>query len=42
MFAEDVRQAVKQFSSLFGVVDIEDVLEIRFNDFCVGKWFHVK
>lgn len=42
LFAEDIRQAVKQFSSLFGVVDIEDVLEIIFNDFCVGKWFHVK
>ena len=37
IFAEDIRQALKIFSTLFGSVDIEDILDIIFNDFCIGK-----
>ena len=37
MFAEDIRQSVKIMSSLFGSVDIEDILDIIFSDFCIGK-----
>ena len=37
LFAEDIRLAVKNFSSLFGNVDIEDILDIIFSDFCIGK-----
>jgi len=37
LFAEDVRLALKNFSSLFGKVDIEDILDIIFSDFCIGK-----
>jgi tRNA modification GTPase len=37
LFAEDVRLALKNFSSLFGSVDIEDILDIIFSDFCIGK-----
>jgi tRNA modification GTPase len=37
LFAEDVRLALKNFSSLFGNVDIEDILDIIFSDFCIGK-----
>jgi len=37
MFAEDIRQSLKSISSLFGNVDIEDILDIIFNDFCIGK-----
>ena len=37
LFAEDIRQALKSLSSLFGSVDIEDILDIIFNDFCIGK-----
>ena len=37
LFAEDVRQALKSLSSLFGSFDIEDILDIIFSDFCIGK-----
>jgi tRNA modification GTPase len=37
LFAEDIRQAVKSLSSLFGSVDIENILDIIFSDFCIGK-----
>ena len=37
VFAEDIRQSLKSISSLFGNVDIEDILDIIFNDFCIGK-----
>ena len=37
VFAEDLRLAVKEFSHLFGNVDIEDILDIIFSDFCIGK-----
>ena len=37
IFAEDIRQSVKSIASLFGTVDIEDILDIIFSDFCIGK-----
>jgi len=37
LFAEDIRLALKNLSSLFGNVDIEDILDIIFSDFCIGK-----
>jgi tRNA modification GTPase len=37
LFAEDVRLSIKNFSNLFGKVDIEDILDIIFSDFCIGK-----
>ena len=37
LFAEDIRLAIKNMSSLFGNVDIEDILDIIFSDFCIGK-----
>ena len=37
MFAEDIRLSLKNLSSLFGNVDIEDILDIIFSDFCIGK-----
>ena len=37
IFAEDIRQAVKSLSSLFGGLDIEEILDIIFSDFCIGK-----
>ena len=37
LFAEDLRLALKNLSSLFGSVDIEDILDIIFSDFCIGK-----
>ena len=37
LFAEDLRLALKNLSSLFGNVDIEDILDIIFSDFCIGK-----
>ena len=37
LFAEDVRLSLRSLSSLFGNVDIEDILNIIFSDFCIGK-----
>ena len=37
IFAEDIRLAIKNFSFLFGNVDIEEILDIIFSDFCIGK-----
>ena len=37
LFAEDIRIALNKFQELFGNVDIEDILDIIFSDFCIGK-----
>ena len=37
MFAEDIRLAAKSLSELFGGLDIEEILDIIFSDFCIGK-----
>jgi tRNA modification GTPase len=37
LIAEDIRLAIKNMSALFGNVDIEDILDIIFSDFCIGK-----
>lgn len=35
--AEDVRICIRQLSSLFGKIDIEEVLDNIFSEFCIGK-----
>ena len=37
IFAEDIRLSLKNLSLLFGSVDIEEILDIVFSDFCIGK-----
>ena len=37
LFAEDIRYANKEVSKISGNIDIEDILDIIFNDFCIGK-----
>lgn len=37
LVAEDVRLAVRQIGRLTGRVDVEDLLDIIFQDFCIGK-----
>ena len=37
LIAEDIRIAIKELGNLFGNVDIEDILDIIFSDFCIGK-----
>ncbi len=37
VFAEDVRLAINEISKIYGNIDIEDILDIIFNDFCIGK-----
>ena len=37
IFAEDIRLAINEISKIYGSVDIEDILDIIFNDFCIGK-----
>lgn len=37
LIAEDIRLAIKDLSRLFGNVDIEEILDIIFSDFCIGK-----
>lgn len=35
--AEDIRMAVRSLGSLTGRVDVEDLLDMIFRDFCIGK-----
>ena len=35
--AEDVRLAVRALGRVLGLVDVEDVLDVIFRDFCIGK-----
>lgn len=35
--AEDVRITLRQLSSLFGNLDMEEVLDLVFSEFCIGK-----
>ena len=37
LFAEDIRQAHNEISKITGKKDVEDVLDIIFSDFCIGK-----
>ena len=37
LVAEDVRLAVRAIGRITGVVDVDDVLDIVFRDFCIGK-----
>lgn len=37
LMAEDVRQMIQAFGRLTGRVDVEDVLDIVFREFCIGK-----
>jgi tRNA modification GTPase len=37
LFAEDLRLALRAIGRLTGRVDIEDVLDVIFRDFCIGK-----
>lgn len=35
--AEDVRMAVRALGSITGLIDVEDLLDVIFSDFCIGK-----
>lgn len=37
LLAEDVRMAVRAIGKLTGRVDVEDLLDVIFRDFCIGK-----
>jgi tRNA modification GTPase len=35
--AEDLRMAAQSLGRLLGRVDVEDILDVIFRDFCIGK-----
>lgn len=37
LFAEDLRLAVRELGRVIGRVDVEDLLDVIFRDFCIGK-----
>jgi tRNA modification GTPase len=37
LVAEDVRLAVRAIGRITGAVDVEDLLDVIFGDFCIGK-----
>ena len=37
LFAEDLRLAVRAVGRITGVVDVEEILDSVFRDFCIGK-----
>ena len=37
MFAEDIRHSLNEISKISGKKDVEDILDIIFSEFCIGK-----
>jgi tRNA modification GTPase len=37
MAAEELRLAASELGRITGAVDVEDVLDVLFTDFCIGK-----
>ena len=37
LMAEDMRLAIRALGRITGRVDVEDLLDVIFNDFCIGK-----
>lgn len=37
VMAEELREAVRQLGAITGQVHIEEVLDVVFADFCIGK-----
>jgi len=37
LVAEDLRLAVRALARITGEVDVEDLLDVIFRDFCIGK-----
>ena len=37
LMAEDVRLALRSIGRITGRVDVEDLLDVIFRDFCIGK-----
>jgi tRNA modification GTPase len=37
LFAEDLRLAARALGRLTGRIDVEDILDVIFRDFCIGK-----
>ena len=37
LVAEELRQAVRSLGRITGRVDVEDLLDVVFRDFCIGK-----
>lgn len=37
MRAEDIRMAMRYIGSITGLVDVEEILDVVFRDFCIGK-----
>jgi tRNA modification GTPase len=37
LFAEDLRLAVRSIGRITGRVDVEELLDVVFRDFCIGK-----
>jgi hypothetical protein len=36
--AEELRHAIRALGKITGKVDVEDLLDVIFRDFCIGKW----
>lgn len=39
---EELRSAVQAVSKVTGHIDVENVLDVLFKDFCIGKWQFLK
>lgn len=37
--SEELRYAAKALGKITGAIDIEDILDAIFSEFCVGKWY---
>ena len=37
MAADDIRSSLKELEEIYHKFDVEEILDIIFNDFCIGK-----
>ena len=42
MAVEELRAAIHTIGRITGKIDVEDVLDVLFKEFCIGKWFLIK
>ncbi len=40
MACEELRMALNSLKKITGHIDVEEVLDVLFRDFCIGKWIN--
>ncbi len=40
MLVEELRAAIECIGRITGHIDVEDILDVLFKEFCIGKWIN--